>query len=102
MGVDFYNCELCGEIFADAGHWGHCGGCESMMCGYCYDEMRKKNGELGSEHERADFYGEEAPNCCDKCDGTIIDTEEFIAFLIRKIGGATRDELEKEFSERQE
>jgi hypothetical protein len=96
MGVDYYNCEICNEIFADAGHYGHCGKCEATLCGHCYDEMRTKNGELGEEHEKASWYGEEAPNCCDVCDGTVIDETEFINFLVKKIG-STREELEIEF-----
>lgn len=96
MGVDYYNCEICEEIFADAGYYGHCGKCESIMCGNCYDKMREKNGELGEDHERADWYGEDSPNCCDLCDGTKIDEGEFTEFLIKKIG-KSREELLEEF-----
>ncbi|PEA25850.1 hypothetical protein CN984_12035 [Bacillus cereus] len=74
MGVDYYNCEVCNEIFSDAGHYGHCGGCEENLCGSCYDEMRKKYGEIGENHEKASFFGEEVPNCCDACNG--IDEEK--------------------------
>lgn len=96
MGVDYYNCEICGEIFNDYGHYGHCGKCESTLCGDCYDEMREKNGELGEDHEKASWYGEDAPNCCDLCDGTKIDNEKFINFLTNKIG-VSRKELEDEY-----
>ena len=96
MGVDYYNCEICDEIFADVGHYGHCGKCEATLCGHCYDEMREKNGELGEEHERASWYGEEAPNCCDKCDGTKIDTTKFFEYLADKLGQST-EELEAEY-----
>lgn len=96
MGIDYYNCELCGVIFADCGYWGYCGNCESMMCGDCYEVMAKKNGVLGEEHENAVDFGEDAPNCCDKCDGTILDEESFVDFLIAKLG-KSREELVKEF-----
>lgn len=96
MGVDFYPCEICGEVFSDAGHHGNCGNCEATLCGKCFDEMRKLNGELGEEHERAGWYGAEAPKCCDLCDGTIINKDKFILFLAQKIG-KTVEELENEF-----
>lgn len=96
MGVDYYNCEMCEEIFSDAGYWGTCGNCESMMCGHCHDEMRTKNGVLGEEHENADDFGEDAPNCCDKCDGSKLDETAFVNYLIAKLG-KTRAELEEDF-----
>ena len=96
MGVDYYNCEICGEIFADVCHYGHCGNCEATLCGHCFDRMREENGELGRGHERADWFGEYAPNCCDKCDGTVIDKTAFFEFLANKLG-QTVEELEEEY-----
>ncbi|WP_156341131.1 hypothetical protein [Cytobacillus solani] len=61
--------------------------------------MREKNGELGEGHHRASWYGEEAPNCCDLCDGTKLDLGEFVTFLVEKIG-KPREEFEAEFKER--
>ncbi|MCG7345361.1 hypothetical protein MHZ92_14575 [Sporosarcina sp. ACRSL] len=96
MGVDYYNCEICDEIFNDHGHYGNCGNCESMLCGDCYDSMRAKNGELGEDHEKASWYGEYSPNYCDKCDGTVIDKTAFFEFLADKLGQTT-EELEAEY-----
>ncbi|MGY3188742.1 hypothetical protein ACVWXS_003466 [Lysinibacillus sp. TE18511] len=98
MGVDYYNCEICDEIFNDCGHFGHCGNCESILCGDCYDEMRKKNGELGEDHERASWYGEDSPNGCDICDGSHIDPNAFLKFVIAKTG-KSEEELEVEYRE---
>jgi hypothetical protein len=70
MGVDYYNCAICNDIFADAGHYGHCGNCESTLCGDCYDKMQEKNGVLGEDHEKANMYGPDAPKCCSLCDGS--------------------------------
>lgn len=67
MGIDYYSCEICDKSFPDVVHYGHCGKCEEVLCGSCYDKMREKYGELGEEHERASWYGEESPNCCDSC-----------------------------------
>lgn len=96
MGIDYYNCEICDEIFPDVNHYGHCGNCEATLCGDCYDAMREKNGELGEAHEKASWYGEESPNCCDKCTGEHIDPNEFLRFVIAKTG-MTEDALEAEF-----
>jgi hypothetical protein len=35
MGVDYYNCDLCKEIYADCGG-GYCDFCRISMCGNCY------------------------------------------------------------------
>jgi len=96
MGVDYYNCEVCDSIFHDAGHYGYCGSCEASLCGPCFDKMGEKNGVLGEGHEDADNFGEDAPRCCDKCDGSLIDEGEFVDFLVSKLG-KTYEELEAEF-----
>jgi len=98
MGIDYYNCDICGDIFNDCGHYGYCGNCEATLCGHCYDAMSEKNGELGEGHENADDYGEDAPNCCDVCDGTHIDPNEFLRFVISKTGMSEED-LETEYRE---
>lgn len=35
MGVDFYNCCICNEIYAGCGDYGWCEGCGRSWCGYC-------------------------------------------------------------------
>ncbi|MED3649998.1 hypothetical protein [Heyndrickxia sporothermodurans] len=99
MGIDYYNCEICNEIFSDVGYCGFCGKCEAYLCGHCLDKMREKNGEIGEDHENAGDYGEDAPNGCDICDGSVIDEVSFINFLTEKIG-KTRSELEEEYRNR--
>lgn len=101
MGIDYYSCEICGTAFPDVINYGHCGKCESTLCGDCFDEMREKNGELGENHEKASWYGEEAPNCCDLCDGSKLDLDSFIEFLVDKLN-KSRQELEEEFTTLQE
>ncbi|ASN68037.1 hypothetical protein 8F11_2 [uncultured Caudovirales phage] len=98
MGVDYYNCGICNDIFADCGYNGFCGNCEEWLCGHCYDAMREKNGELGEGHVNADDYGEYAPKCCDICDGTHIDPNAFLKFVIEKTG-KSEEELEAEYRE---
>lgn len=101
MGVDYYNCEICDNIFHDAGHYGYCGNCEASLCGRCYDRMSEKNGELPEDHENYGDYGEDSPSCCDKCDGTVLDKTAFLLFLADKLG-QTVEELEAEFRARKE
>jgi hypothetical protein len=96
MGVDFYNCSVCGDIFSDAGYYGYCINCEGMMCGHCHDKMAEKHGFIGENHEKASWYGEEAVNHCDACDGSKLDLDSFVDFLVDKIGKG-KDELEEEF-----
>lgn len=96
MGIDYYSCEICSEAFPDVVHYGHCGKCAATLCGHCFDRMREENGELGEEHEKANYYGEHAPNSCDSCNGTVIDTTKFFEFLADKLGQST-EELEAEY-----
>ncbi len=36
MGVDYYNCELCNEIYADCSDYGSCKICNKNVCPVCY------------------------------------------------------------------
>jgi hypothetical protein len=38
MGVDYYNCDECGEIFPDCDHYGYCCICDKRLCGSCFDQ----------------------------------------------------------------
>jgi hypothetical protein len=77
MGIDYYSCEVCGEAFPDVIDYGHCGNCEEVLCADCRDEMGKKYGVLGEEHEKADIFGEDAPVCCDACNKPTVNKEMF-------------------------
>lgn len=35
MGISYYNCSRCDEIFADCGDWYYCHGCCKKLCGQC-------------------------------------------------------------------
>lgn len=98
MGVDYYNCAICDDIFADCWYNGFCGNCGEWLCGTCYDAMREEHGELGEDHENASNYGEDAASCCDICTGEHIDPNEFLQFVIKKTG-LSEEVLETEFRE---
>jgi hypothetical protein len=70
MGQDFYNCGNCGEIFGDYGHYGHCAGCETTLCGSCYDEAQEMYEPLPEDHPQFGWYQEDAPSKCPCCDGS--------------------------------
>ncbi|WEG18647.1 DUF1653 domain-containing protein [Alkalihalophilus pseudofirmus] len=67
MGIDYYSCEVCGDSFPDVIDYGYCSNCEEVLCGDCRDAMGQKYGVLGEDHEKADDFGEEAPEHCDSC-----------------------------------
>jgi hypothetical protein len=89
MGVDFYNCSVCNEIFSDAGYYGYCINCEGMLCGHCHDKMAEKHGYIGDDHEKASWYGEEAVNHCDTCDKP--QTEEIKQQLFERVEKFMKD-----------
>jgi len=57
MGVDYYNCEKCGEIFPDCGYFSSCGKCGSMYCQECGEDQEGVYGE----DEEGELIG------CDNC-----------------------------------
>ena len=93
MGVDFYNCNICDEIFNDCGDYGICSNCEGMMCDTCHQEMVKKYGnpEIGSDAERS--YGDMSSIKCDICSGVIVTDKDIVDYII-DITGNTKQELE--------
>lgn len=36
MGVDYYNCDVCQDIFSDCSGYGYCDGCYKRWCQSCY------------------------------------------------------------------
>ena len=35
MGIDYFNCQKCDEIFSDCGTFGMCMNCENLYCEDC-------------------------------------------------------------------
>ena len=90
MGVDYYNCSICGVIFNDCGSFGYCDNCENMLCDDCHEAQVEKYGEVGEKGENR--YGEGAAAKCDLCSGAIISDSDIIAFLLGK-AGTTREDV---------
>lgn len=55
MGVDFYNCKMCNEIYSDCGDYGRCENCMQSWCYVC-----KKSGAVEQFYVGDDLY-------CDFC-----------------------------------
>lgn len=52
MGVDYYTCEFCNEIFNDCGNYNRCQKCRRMMCEDCGEQMIGDFGEENCEEKR--------------------------------------------------
>lgn len=52
MGVDYYTCEFCKEIFNDCGNYNRCQNCRRMMCEDCGEQMIGDFGEDNCEEKR--------------------------------------------------
>ena len=78
MGVDFYPCGVCGEIFGDCGEYYTCLSCEHYLCAIC---GRKADEEYGSVEN--DMYGDD-PAKCEACAGDIVLDAAIVKFLLEK------------------
>jgi hypothetical protein len=84
MGVDFFNCDICGEIFSDCEHWGCCYPCGSTLCGDCYDSASEKYKAEGGELL-----------ACQICSKDIISDLEVLNFTLKKFN-INRKDIEDE------
>jgi len=84
MGVDYYNCSICGVIFNDCGNFGWCDNCGARLCEECHEAQVEKNGEVGEDGETD--YGEDAAVRCDLCSGEIITDSDIIDYFLTKTG----------------
>lgn len=74
MGVDFFNCDICGGIFADCGPCKMCENCSSYLCGECGDREAKKYGLDENGHLQK----------CAVCMREVVSDGEILNFLLRK------------------
>jgi hypothetical protein len=89
MGVNFYNCHICGEIYPDCGNYGSCEGCNKSWC----DNCNKKHHSF--------LYGDDI--YCDLCFGDepeSIDAEDMIDFMCTKYN-TTRDAISAEMPKKE-
>jgi hypothetical protein len=91
MGVDFYSCELCGEVFPDCGAYGHCTGCEATLCEGCRDKMVDK---YGAYDEEDGCYSSYDPLFCNDCHISVVHDKDIMEYLLRKLA-LSREDVEK-------
>lgn len=83
MGVDFYPCAKCGEVFADSGPFGECGHCGTMFCIDCIKCVHEPETE------------DDEPSCA-ICRHEIV-TDAGLVELLLNYTGMTREEAEKRY-----
>lgn len=85
MGVDYYNCVVCNEIYADCEDYGSCDGCNASWGPCCVDDIKTFI-----------FSGESRCTLCWRDTPKRPDSDELIQFALKKLK-TTKDELENEF-----
>lgn len=90
MGVDFYNCESCGEIYADCGECDQCQGCHKEWCGICMRNGRVEKWIYGGDHYCTLCWKDSPPTPPDDellefaLDMMKIDRKEFMDAFLKK------------------
>ncbi len=102
MGVDYYNCDECGEIFDDcSGMYNYCEECGKRLCFWCQVELNMRTepehfqdgaetlGEYWSESGWTDskniFHKSYTLTICPYCCGEVIDDETIMEYLLNKV-----------------
>ncbi len=84
MGVDFYNCHNCNEIYADCGRYGSCEGCEKSWCESCMDDIKS-----------FDYNDEPRCDLCFLTNVKEIKTKDILSYALKQLN-KTKRELEEE------
>jgi len=81
MGIDYFNCISCGEIFPDCDYVGICANCENWFCKDCHLTQIQKYGVVTDEESKARF-GDKALIECIECTNTIIRDVDVLNYLL--------------------
>lgn len=113
MGVDWYSCKSCEDIFPDCGDYVSCESCGTRWCSYdCahedgYVERHCKLGiEIDSSSEKEDHpdcpnieYCSDCDNyvedSCGYCNGDIVETEDLLEYALILLDISRTELLEK-------
>ena len=112
MGVDFYSCDECGEIYDDCGGmYNNCEDCGRMICFECqvqlgmrskpvyFDKGAKAIGDYWKNSDWTDRNGglrkSNKLTSCPHCKNEIIDNEKMLDYLLDKYE-LTKEQLTKE------
>jgi len=83
MGVEWINCDKCGDIFCDCGEYDYCENCDMYFCISCSDKLNRSYfSEDGSYLEKCSF-----------CQGEDITDAELLKFLLKKCGVTKREAI---------
>lgn len=113
MGVDFYSCHVCDEVFDDCGHlYNECEECGKRICFWCQEEMGMRSDTkyfsegvmpLGEYWESETWTGTDRGVhttyrlvACPYCKNEVIDDEKVLKYLLAKLG-LTKDDVINEF-----
>jgi len=96
MGVDFYNCKKCNEVFADCGDYVYCPKCYEN---WCCDECAEKDGLILISDEDGDYIEDECS--CNFCRQEDFDDETLLEYLFKKYN-VTRKEVALEYKKEKE
>ena len=80
MGMDFYSCENCGEIFDDCGSYGVCHKCNAWFCDDCDNKYRV----------------EEENGKCPICSGETVPEKRLLDFALKKLK-TSKEKLKREY-----
>jgi hypothetical protein len=112
MGVDYYNCSKCGEIYNDCeGFYDNCEKCEERICYYCQVELNMRTevkyfskgaepiGDYWEDDRWTDknrvTYISHILKSCPYCKKEIISDEMVLEYLLKKIN-MTIEEIKDE------
>lgn len=89
MGVDYYNCDACEEIYADCEDGlSYCEKCENNFCSKCTTKY-------GLREMYDDDNEEEWLENCPVCAKKVVKTHELIDYMLKKLD-KTKEEMEAE------
>jgi len=74
MGVDYRDCDCCGESQCDCGDSYNLCECGRMICNFCLTAPKRYDDNEDYLH----------PECCPYCSGAIIDLNDMLDFILHK------------------
>lgn len=85
MGVDFFECDECGETICDAGPYWTCDECRHHLCEDCEGKLVIEDGETGDA-------------VCPFCERQTATDFQLLEYALGKLG-LTRDQLFEEYQD---
>lgn len=90
MGVTWFSCSECGEVVNDYCSYGHCTGCEEVLCENCVHTLMGLHGEATDE-DSVDIFGEGNPKHCTSCSPKTVTDTDIMEYLLKKLALSRED-----------